>query len=165
MLLAAVAVGGLFVVGSRSPKDPYLSGGRIPGFDEAVLKILVAAPDSGVAPSGPCVAFAQTDAQIAKGLMTRKDLAGYPAMVFRFQTDSTENFYNRDVPIALSVSFYDKAGGWIAERQLEPCPDIEGCPLVASPTTYRYVVETEKGRQGALGLGAGSRISVTPGCG
>lgn len=162
--LAALAVATLFAVGGAQPADPYLAASRVPGFDEGTLKVLVPAQGSTASVADYCALLASTPAQQARGLMTRRDLAGYAAMAFRYSQDVDVLFYNRNVPMALTVAWFDREGRWIGSRDLEPCPDMEGCPTIAAPVDFRYAVEVEKGGLSRLGLGPGSQINVTNGC-
>ena len=162
--LAVLAVAALFTVGGSQPADPYLAASRVPGFDEATLKVLVAAQGSSTPIADYCALLASTPAQHARGLMTRRDLAGYAAMAFRWTEDVDVLFYNRNVPMALSVAWFDREGRWLGSRDLESCPDMEGCPTIAAPADFRYAVEVEKGGLSRLGLGPGSQIAVTNGC-
>ncbi len=162
--LVILAVAALFTVGGAQPADPYLATSRVPEFDEGTLKVLVAAQGSSTPVAEHCALLATTAAQHAKGLMTRRDLAGYAAMAFRWAEDVDVLFYNRNVPMALSVAWFDKEGRWLGSRDLEPCPDMDGCPTIAAPSDFRYAVEVEKGGLSRLGLGPGSQIAVTNGC-
>ena len=164
LALGILAFASSFVVGARHPPDPKHAKCRNPGVDEAMHHIEPALA-TGAKPSDRCVALATTQTQILKGLMTRKDLAGYEAMAFAFANDSTILFYNRNVPIPLTVAWFRADGAYVGAKDLEPCPDIEGCPTIAAPTPYRYVLETKRGQMGDLGVGPGSTIRVTPGCG
>jgi uncharacterized membrane protein (UPF0127 family) len=162
--LAALALAALLTVGGSTPADPHLAGSRVQGFDEGTLKVVAAAPGSSTPVAAYCALLASTPAQHARGLMTRRDLAGYAAMAFRFSEDVDVLFYNRNVPMALTVAWFDRDGRWVGSHDLEPCPDIEGCPTIAAPVPFRYVVEVEKGGLSRLGLGPGSQIAVTSGC-
>jgi len=162
--LAAVAVASLFAVGGSRPADPHLARSRVQGFDEGTLKV-VSVTQGATSPTATyCSLLAGTPAQHARGLMTRRDLAGYAAMAFRFTEDVDVLFYNRNVPMALTVAWFDREGRWVGSRDLEPCPDIEGCPTIAAPVPFRYVVEVERGGLARLGLGPGSQIMVSSGC-
>jgi len=163
-LLAALAVAGLFAIGGSKPADPYFATSRVDGFDTGTLKVLVATQGSSVPIADYCSLLASTPAQHARGLMTRRDLAGYAAMAFRWPEDVDVLFYNRNVPMALTVAWFNREGRWIGSRDLEPCPDIEGCPTIAAPAPFRFVVEVEKGGLSRLGLGPGSQIAVNNGC-
>jgi len=162
--LAALAVASLFAVGGARPADPYLAGGRVQGFDEGTLKVVAVAQGSTSPTASYCSLLASTPAQHARGLMTRRDLAGYASMAFRFAEDVDVLFYNRNVPMALTVAWFDREGRWVGSHDLDPCPDMEGCPTIAAPVPFRYAVEVEKGGLSRLGLGPGSQIAVTSGC-
>jgi uncharacterized membrane protein (UPF0127 family) len=163
-VLAVLAVGSCLAKGGAQPKDPYLATGRVPGFDEATLTVRVTTPGSTVAPGDHCSLFATTPEQHSTGMMRKSDFAGYASMVFQWREDTNTPFYNRRVPIALTVAWFAADGRFVDAKDLEPCPDIEGCPTIASPNAFRYAVEVGKGHLGDLGLGAGSVISVSPGC-
>jgi uncharacterized membrane protein (UPF0127 family) len=163
-VLAALAVAGFLATGGAQPKDPYLASSRVPGFDEATLTVKTVVAGSTVAAGDHCSLFATTPQQVSTGMMRKKDFAGYASMVFRFQADTNTLFYNRAVPIPLTVAWFAADGRFVGAKDLEPCPDVEGCPTIASPEAFRYAVEVGKGHLGDLGLGAGSIISVAPGC-
>lgn len=145
---------------------PRLAGeGRRPfrDFGEGTLEVVVVASGSRLSPAEHCSLVAATAAQKARGLMTRRDLGGYASMVFPYEADVDARFYNRNVPMALTVAFFDGQGRWIGSDDLEPCPDMEDCPTIRSPAPFRYAVEVEKGGLDRLGLGPGSQIAFTPG--
>jgi uncharacterized membrane protein (UPF0127 family) len=149
-------------VAGSSPKDPYLAASRVPGFDDATIHVV---DPAGRALAARCALLAATDAQHERGLMGRRDLAGYAAMAFVFRADVGVRFYNRNVPIALSVAFFDAAGRWVGSADMEPCADQAGCPEVGIPTPYRTAIEVPKGQLASIGLAQGSQLTVTPGCG
>jgi len=161
---AALAVASLFAVGGSGPADPHLAGSRVQGFDEGRLKVVAVTQGSATPTADYCALLASTPAQHARGLMTRRDLAGYAAMAFRFTEDVDVLFYNRNVPMALTVAWFDRDGRWLGSHDLEPCPDMEGCPTIVAPARFRYVVEVERGGLSRLGLGPGSQIAVSSGC-
>lgn len=164
-LLALVSVGSLFAVGGSQPQDPtFEARGRVSGFGEGTLRVLTVASGSTLTPADRCSLLAATAAQQAKGLMTRRDLGGYASMVFRYDQDVDFLFYNRNVPMALTVAWFDRDGRWLGSRDLEPCPDVDGCPTIAAPADYRFAVEVEKGGLSRLGLGPGSQIAFVDGC-
>ena len=162
--LGVLAVVALFAVGGAQPADPYLATSRVAGYDEGTLKVLVPAQGSGMSVADHCALLASTAGQHARALRNREDLAGYAARTFRWDQDVDVVFYNRNVPLALTVAWFDRDGKWIGSRDLEPCPDIDGCPTIAAPAQFRYIVEVEKGGLSRLGLGPGSQIALTNGC-
>jgi len=164
-LLAIVAIASLFAVGGSQPEDPsFFARTPVPGFDEGTLKVLTVASGSTLSPSEQCSLLAATAGQQATGLMTRRDFSGYASMVFRYARDVDALSYNRNVPMALTVAWFDRDGRWLGSRDLEPCPDMEGCPTIAAPVPFRYAVKVEKGGLSRLGLGPGSQIALTDGC-
>lgn len=164
-LLAAAAVASLFAVGGAQPEDPSFFARRpVPGFDEVTLKVLTLASGSTLSPSEQCSLLAATPVQLATGLTGRRDLSGYASMVFRYAQDVDALSYNRNVPLALTVAWFDREGRWLGSRDLEPCPDMEGCPTIAAPAPFRYAIKVEKGGLSRLGLGPGSQIAVADGC-
>ncbi len=164
-VLAGAAVASLFAIGGSQPADPsFLVRRPVPGFGEGTLKVLTVASGSTLSPTDYCSLLAATPTQQAKGLMGRRDLGGFASMVFRYSDDVDFLFYNRDVPMALTVAWFDRDGRWLGSRDLEPCPDVEGCPTIAAPSDYRFAVEVEKGGLSRLGLGPGSQIAFADGC-
>ncbi len=164
-LLAIVAVASLFAVGGSQPDDPSFFARRpVPGFDEVTLKVLTVASGSTLSGSEQCSLLAATPLQQATGLMARRDLSGYASMVFRYAQDVDALSFNRNVPLALTVAWFDRDGRWLGSRDLEPCPDMEGCPTIAAPVPFRYAVKVEKGGLSRLGLGPGSQIALADGC-
>lgn len=172
ILVPVAAVLGLLGVvlllanGGSSPDDPYVATARSPfrDFDETRLTVrpgigLVARLDEA------CALLATTPEQQQKGMMGQSDFGGYPAMVFVFSEDSTSSFFNRRVPIALSVAWFAADGSFISAQDLEPCADVDTCPTVGATAPFRYAIELKKGGLAGIGVGPGSAISVTPGCG
>lgn len=133
-------------------------------FGEGTLRVVVVSPGTQRSPAEHCSLVAATAAQKARGLMTRRDLGGYASMVFPYDADVDARFYNRNVPMALTVAFFDSQGRWLGSDDLDPCPDMDGCPTIGSPSPFRYAVEVEKGGLDELGLGPGSQIAFSPGC-
>jgi len=165
LALACLAVAALFAIGGSQPEDPkLLVRTPLPGFGETRLTVLSVASGSTLSPAEHCSLLAATAAQQARGLMTRRDLAGYASMVFSYTRDVDAVFYNRNVPMALTVAWFDRDGRWIGSNDLEPCPDMDGCPTIQAPTAFRYAVEVERGGLSRLGLGPGSQIAVADGC-
>lgn len=161
--VGVVSLLGLVLV--RVVSGPGELGRRsVPEFGEGTLAVRSVAAGSPLSPAEHCSLLAETPAQQARGLMTRRDLGGYASMVFRYTADVNALFYNRNVPMALTVAWFDGEGRWLGSKDLEPCADVEGCPTIAAPAPFRYAIEVEKGGLGRLGLGPGSQIAFSEGC-
>ncbi|HET7489242.1 MAG TPA: DUF192 domain-containing protein [Acidimicrobiales bacterium] len=131
------------------------------GFGEVAFRIRPA--DRGTAAQF-CALLADTPRQRAQGLMGRRDLAGYDAMVFRFPADTTGEFYMRDVPVPLSIAWFAADGRFVTATDMAPCADREGCPTYGAGAPYRLAVEVLQGGLARLGAGPGSVLTVGGGC-
>lgn len=162
LLLSSLAA--CVATGANGPEDPHLEPqSRVPGFGEVAFRV-VPAPGSAAPSARYCALLAETGAQVSRGLMGRRDLAGYDAMIFRFSSDSTGSFYMRDVPIPLTVAWFDAGGRFISSADMEPCANREGCPLYPAARPYRLALEVPAGGLGRLGIGPGSVLEAGGAC-
>ena len=160
LLLVAIALGAFVTVGANGPADPTLGG--IPGFGEVALRV---SPPGAAAPAAQfCALLAADDAQRAKGLMGRRDLAGFDAMVFTFDQDTSSQFFMRNVPIPLSIAWFDASGAFVSSADMAACGDSPDCPRYASAGPYRTAIETPQGGLQRLSIGPGARIEVGGPC-
>jgi len=171
--LAGIGLIAALVVGADRPARPHLLDARavaltqahsrparVAGFNAVGFRVI---PSSrgGTGRSG-CALLADTPARQAQGMMGRRDLGGYDAMIFRFPADTTVDFYNQGVPIALSLSWFDGSGVFIAKTDLAVCS--KDCPRVHPNEVFRLALETPKGGQQRLGIGHGSLVLVGGSC-
>ncbi len=165
--VVALMIGGLaacVATGANRPSDPRLEGrqSRVPGFTEVAFDVRPA-PGTAHSSGANCALLAETPAQVQRGLMDRQDLAGYDGMVFRFSEDNTAGFYMRNVPVPLTVAWFDAAGRFVSSTDMTTCPD-QDCPTYHPTGPYRYALEVLKGGLGRLGVGPGSTIEVGGAC-
>ncbi len=149
------AVGGLFLLafagflatGANGPNDPALSASTlrqpVAGFGEVHFSVRDA--ETGAPDRSYCGLLAETPATHQQGMTGRRDLAGYDAMIFRFDTDQTGTFWNRNVPIALSIAWFDAGGKLVSTSEMPPCGDSDQCPLYGATAPYRYALEVPQG--------------------
>jgi uncharacterized membrane protein (UPF0127 family) len=177
--IGVVLVAGLLsflAKGADGPKDPYLKSTAaaaapstattqvtavvartaVPGFGEVGIRIA----------SGPklCALLAQTQAQRARGLMGRTDLAGHAGMVFVFPSTATDTFYMRNTPMPLSIAWFDATGRFVSAADMVPCADRPDCPQYAATNPYRYALEVPEGGLSSLGVGPGTVLTVGGSC-
>lgn len=173
VLLLLSGAGALLAVGANGPADPRLApaGSSTPttsstpssapaqgpvGFGEVEFQVASGSgsgPGAGLpATTERCAQLAETEQQLQKGLMGRRDLGGYDAMIFRFASDTSGTFYMRNVPIALSIAWFDAEGRFVSTTDMAPCPDQEGCPQYPPAGPYRFALEVEKGGLSRLGI-------------
>ncbi|MGH9281574.1 MAG: DUF192 domain-containing protein, partial [Acidimicrobiales bacterium] len=140
----------------------------VPGPDAAALgfgEVAFTVTPAGASPASTfCALLAETAAQRARGLMGRRDLAGYDAMLFRFDADTTSEFYMRNVPVPLSIAWYAADGRFVSSTGMAPCPDRDGCPTYGAAGPYRFALEVLEGGLGRLGVGEGSVLTVGGAC-
>jgi uncharacterized membrane protein (UPF0127 family) len=163
----------LLVVGADRPLNPTLvpasaradltghssPASRVPGFGQIGFRVV---SPSGHVSSLHCALLADTPAARSQGLMGRRDLAGYDAMVFRWTTDTDDSFYNLDVPIALSIAWFDGVGVLVGSATMPVC--TAPCPTYQPGVAYRMALEVPKGGLGHLGVGQGSVLYLGGNC-
>lgn len=176
-----LALAAFLAVGANSPADPSLAppdgaeptaepGGpgrrpaRVPvdGFGEIGFGL---AAGTDQVPTERCALLAETDVQVQRGLMGRRDLSGYDGMIFRFGLDTTSPFYMRNVPIPLEIAWFGSDGSLVSTAEMAPCPDRDGCPTYGPAAPYRYALEVGAGGLERLGVGAGTVLVFRDGCG
>jgi uncharacterized membrane protein (UPF0127 family) len=172
--LVVVGFGSCFAVGAdRAPNPHVLAAGsvqgvinlhssptsRVPGFGHIGFRVV---DSSGRVGPLRCALLADNDAQREKGMMGRRDLAGYDAMIFRIGADSNVAFYNKNVPIALSVAWFDGAGLFVGAADMAVCNAT--CPTFAPSAFYRLALEVPKGGLHHLGIGQGSLLFAGGSC-
>ena len=159
----------LLIVGADRPAKPHLLDpgavaaaqgnpvpSRVAGFDQVAFRVVMAGKGGAGRPG--CALLADTPARQAEGLMGRRDLAGYDAMIFRFPADTTVAFYNKGVPMPLAVAWFDGVGVYIHQTDMPVC-DL-ACPLVGPGQPFRYALEVRTGGLGHLGVGPGAVLLV-----
>jgi uncharacterized membrane protein (UPF0127 family) len=176
-VLAALTFLAFLGIGADTPANPQLGApttttslpapkpSRIAGFDEVFFQLTQFGGQPGSSKHF-CGVRAATPEQQAKGLMGRKDLAGYDAMVFTFASDTDTPFYMKGVTVPLSIAFFDSAGRFLGSLDMQPCPKIRNCPLYSLPGGFKYrtAIEVAQGGLARLGAGGGSTLSAGGGC-
>lgn len=81
---------------------------------------------------------AETPFERAKGLMYSKPLSDDEIAVFKFDTDSTAGFWNKNVSYPIRIIFFDKNFNVVGMQELS----AEQTSLVHSLKPYRYAIET-----------------------
>jgi hypothetical protein len=153
------------VKGADQPADPTLAPtGTVtrtarPGFGETRITVRSAL---GQVLSW-CLLLAATEQQRGRGLMTVTDptLGGYDGMLFRWDTDVREQFYMRNTPMPLSISYIDSAGHQVSATDMQPCEDRADCPLYPAAAPYRLAIEVPQGGLGRLGIEPGATVTDT----
>jgi uncharacterized membrane protein (UPF0127 family) len=156
------SAGGAPAANGAQVDEPPGSPDRVPldGFGE--VAIAIEGPDGEVL--GWCLLLAETEEQRQRGLMEVTDLQGYEGMIFVWSEDADSSFYMRNTPTPLSIGWVDAEGELVSTADMEPCADIEGCPLYPADGPYRFAIEVPQGGLDELGLVEGSKLTVGGQC-
>jgi uncharacterized membrane protein (UPF0127 family) len=157
-----VSAGGAPAAEGAGLDEPPGPVDRVPldGFGE--VAIAITNPDGSV--KGWCVLLAERDEQRQQGLMEVTDLGGYEGMLFVWNEDSASSFYMRNTPTPLSIAWVDAEGALVSTADMEPCADVETCPLYGSEGSYRFALEVPKGKLDSIGLVDGATMRVGGSC-
>lgn len=120
----------------------------------------------GAEPRAYCALLANTPEAQANGMMRRTDMAGYDAMIFPFEEDSTARFYMANVTVPLSIAWISADGSFISAKDMPPCttPDGRDCELFAADAPFRTAIEVMQGNLDDLGIQAGAKVEVGGPC-
>lgn len=133
---------------------------RLPeGFESSIVEITLA--DGRTVEL--CVLLATTGAQRGQGLMEVTGLGRYAGMLFAFPGATTGQFYMLNTRIPLSIAFFGEDGTFVSSTDMQPCPstDAAACPLFGADGPYLNAIEVPLGDLARLGIGEGSRLTVT----
>jgi uncharacterized membrane protein (UPF0127 family) len=158
MLVVAFFV--FLAVGANGPDDPSLSVREgVADFGSIAFGV-----EHGAITDDFCALLAATDAQRQTGMMGRKDLSGFDAMVFAYPRElepSQLAFDTRKVPIPLSVAWFNEGGAFVSTTDMELCPDtFSSCPTFRAAGRWKFALEVPKGGLGRLGIGPGSVLKL-----
>ena len=131
------------------------------GFEEIPFRITTAAGEE----LDWCALLAATEAARSQGLMQQRDLGGYDAMVFRFEEPNRGGFYMFNTVLPLSIAWFDEAGAYVSQADMDPCPeeDPNACPTFPPSAPALHALEVARGGLEPLGIGPGARLSFPEG--
>jgi uncharacterized membrane protein (UPF0127 family) len=168
VLVAAVAV--FLIRGADRTVRPKLrpNGGavasKVQGFEQIAFEVHPPGGYPQATDVKRCALLARTTAQQDQGLMNRRDLAGYDAMVFQFDRPTTTEFYMKDTLIDLSIAWFDASGKLVSTAEMVPCPPAAVCPLYGATGPYTIAIEVPRGGLSTLGIEAGASVSIGGTC-
>lgn len=168
--LVFMSFGTCLASGADGPPNPSFADAAIlPPFAQTGFRLVPppgSPPPPAATPTGPalmCALLADNLITRQRNLSGRGDLAGYVAMVIDHERLTVEPFTPQAISIALTAAFYDAEGNYLAAGDTVPCSTTGGCPPVAAPAPYRYLLLTPAGQFPALG-GPGARLEVGGSC-
>ena len=138
-------------------------------LSRAVLLVL-ALSSSGCANAGNWVELggqrypvevADDDAERARGLMFRDELAPGTGMIFLHEREEPQAYWMKNTKIPLDILYFDSARKLVAQqRDVPPCSAGNGCPPYPSNAPARYVLELNAGEAAKLKLQDGAELTL-----
>ena len=109
------------------------------------------------------VEIADDDAERARGLMFRDELADGHGMLFIHEREAPQAYWMKNTRIALDILYFDDALKLVSQqRDVPPCSAGDRCPPYPSKAPARYVLELNAGEAARLGLYDGIALRLAP---
>jgi uncharacterized protein len=110
------------------------------------------------------VEVADDDAERARGLMFRDELAANHGMLFIHEREEPQAYWMKNTHIPLDILFFDGARRLVTQqRDVPPCSLGDACPPYPSGEPARYVLELNAGEAARLNLEDGVELKFGPG--
>ena len=109
------------------------------------------------------VEIADDDAERARGLMFRDEMAADHGMLFIHDQEEPQAYWMKNTRIALDILYFDNARRLVSQqRDVPPCALGNGCPPYPSDAPARYVLELNAGEAARLKLENGAELTFSP---
>ena len=107
------------------------------------------------------VEIADDDAERARGLMFRDELAAGSGMIFIHDREEPQAYWMKNTKIPLDILYFDNARKLVAQqRDVPPCSAGNACPPYPSNVPARYVLELNAGEAAKLKLENGAELTL-----
>ncbi|WP_310095534.1 DUF192 domain-containing protein [Pseudoxanthomonas sacheonensis] len=108
------------------------------------------------------VEIADDDAERARGLMFRDELATGTGMIFLHDREEPQAYWMKNTKIPLDILYFDNARKLVAQqRDVPPCTAGNACPSYPSNAPARYVLELNAGEAAKLKLQNGAELKFS----
>ena len=108
------------------------------------------------------VEVADDDAERARGLMFRDELAAGTGMIFLHDREEPQAYWMKNTKIPLDILYFDSARKLVAQqRDVPPCTAGNACPSYPSNAPARYVLELNAGEAAKLKLQNGAELTFS----
>ena len=109
------------------------------------------------------VEIADNDAERARGLMFRDELAAGTGMLFIHDAEEPQAYWMKNTKIALDILYFDNGRKLVSQqRDVPPCSLGDRCPSYPSNAPARYVLELNAGEAARLKLQDGAELILGP---
>jgi len=110
------------------------------------------------------VEIADDDAERARGLMFRDEMAADRGMLFIHDRQEPLAYWMKNTKIPLDILYFDEDLKLVSQqRNVPPCSAGDRCPSYPSHRPARYVLELNAGQAARLGLDSGAELTLGPG--
>ena len=110
------------------------------------------------------IEVADDDAERARGLMFRDELAADHGMLFIHDRQESLAYWMKNTRIPLDILYFDEAQKLVSQqRDVPPCSLGDRCPPYPSNAPARYVLELNAGEAARIGLKDGAELKFGPG--
>ncbi|MDR7133564.1 uncharacterized membrane protein (UPF0127 family) [Lysobacter niastensis] len=110
------------------------------------------------------IEIADDDAERARGLMFRDELAVDHGMLFIHERQEPLAYWMKNTKIPLDILYFDDALKLVSQqRDVPPCSLGDRCPPYPSNAPARYVLELNAGEAARIGLKDGAELKFGPG--
>jgi len=109
------------------------------------------------------VEIADDEAERARGLMFRDEMAADHGMLFVHDGEEAQSYWMKNTRIPLDIIYFDHARKLVSVSHAPPCSLGDGCPPFPSEGPALYVLELNAGTVEALGAKAGDELKFGPG--
>lgn len=109
------------------------------------------------------VEIADDEAERARGLMFRDQLAEGHGMLFIHDEEGPQSYWMKNTRIPLDILYFDNARKLVSQkRDVPPCTLGDACPPYPSDAPARYVLELNAGEAARIGLDDGVVMAFGP---
>lgn len=109
------------------------------------------------------VEVADDDAERARGLMFRDELAPDRGMLFIHDFEEPQAYWMKNTRIPLDILYFDHSLKLVsAQKRVPSCSAGDRCPPFPSEGAALYVLEINAGLADALGVKAGDELRLDP---
>ena len=110
------------------------------------------------------VEIADDDAERARGLMFRDELATGTGMLFIHEDEQPQAYWMKNTRIPLDILYFDNDRKLVTQqRNVPPCSGGNRCPSYSSDQPARYVLELNAGEAERLKLQDGAEMTFGKG--
>jgi uncharacterized membrane protein (UPF0127 family) len=110
------------------------------------------------------IEIADDDAERARGLMFRDDMAADHGMLFIHDSEAPQSYWMKNTRIPLDILYFDDNRRLVSQqRDVPPCSLGDQCPPYPSDAPARYVLELNAGQAAQLKLETGAELRFGPG--